>query len=177
MEHSLIMTAFGPDRPGLLATLSETIYAHGGAWFESKLARFAGQFTGILRFDCPDERHDELIEALNALEDLTVKVVKEVKVPHRIVRKLNFDVHGHHHPGIVRSISSVIARIGGNLEELSTERDAAPQPGHVLFRTVGTVAVTEDFDPADLEQHLQALGADITVSVEPVKERQEPVPA
>ncbi len=168
MDHSLVMTVLGPDRPGLLAELSETIYSHGGSWFESKLARFAGQFAGILRFDCPDEKHDEMLEALGSLENLNVQVVKEVKVPHRIVKKLNFDVHGHHHPGIVRAISSVIAKIGGNLEELSTERDAAPQPGHVFFRTVGTVAVVEELDPQEFELGLQALGADITVSVEPV---------
>jgi glycine cleavage system regulatory protein len=170
------MTAIGPDRPGLLALLSETIYSHGGSWFESRLARFAGQFTGILRFDCPDERHDELVAALQSLDGLAVQVVKEVNVPHRIVRRLNFDVHGHHHPGIVRGISAAVARVGGNLEELSTERDAAPQPGHVFFRTIGTVAVTEDTDPASLQSELEALGPDIAVSVEPVTER-EPQPA
>lgn len=172
MEHSLVMTVLGPDRPGLLATLSETVYSHGGSWLESRLARFAGQFTGILRFDCPDEKHDGLLAALEALDGIEVRVVRELHVPHRIVRKLNFDVHGHHHPGIVRGISGVIARIGGNLEELSTERDAAPQPGHVFFRTVGTVAVTEDVNPEVLASELQALGPDITVSVEPVKTRE-----
>lgn len=176
MDHSLVMTALGPDRPGILSTLSDTIYAHGGSWFESRLTRFAGHFAGILRFDCPDEKHDELIEALKGIEDLNVQVVKEVHVPHRIVRRLNFDVHGHHHPGVVRGISAVIARIGGNLEELSTERDAAPQPGHQFFRTIGRVAVTEECDPAAFQQELEALGPDITVSVEPVTE-QEPQPA
>ena len=166
MDHSLVMTVLGPDRPGLLATLSATIYSHGGSWFESKLSRFAGHFAGILRCDCPDERHDELIEALNQLEGLNMQIVKELNVPHRIVKHINFEVHGHHHPGIVRKISSIIAQIGGNLEELSTERDAAPQPGHFLFRTVGCVAVNDDFDSNRLEHMLQDLGSDITVTVE-----------
>ena len=166
MDHSLVMTVLGPDRPGLLATLSATIYSHGGSWFESKLSRFAGHFAGILRCDCPDERHDELIEALNQLEGLNMQIVKELNVPHRIVKHINFDVRGHHHPGIVRKISSIIAQIGGNLEELSTERDAAPQPGHFLFRTVGCVAVNDEFDSNRLEHMLQDLGSDITVTVE-----------
>ena len=66
----------------------------------------------------------------------------------------------------MRKISSIIAQIGGNLEELSTERDAAPQPGHFLFRTVGCVAVNDDFDSNRLEHMLQDLGSDITVTVE-----------
>lgn len=160
------MTVLGPDRLGILASLSETIYANGGTWLESRLTRFAGHFAGILRFDCPDEKHTDLLAALNNLEDLNVQIVKEVNVPHRIVKQLNFDVHGHHHPGIVRSISSVIARIGGNIEELSTERDAAPQPGHFLFRTIGRVAVMQDFEPAELKRMLQKLGSDLTISVE-----------
>lgn len=160
------MTVLGPDRPGLLAQLSETIYSQGGSWLESRLSRFAGQFAGILRFDCPDDRHDAMIDALKSMDDLNIQVVKEVNVPHRVVRKLNFDVHGHHHPGIVRRISSIIARMGGNLEQLSTEREAAPQPGHYLFRTVGTVAVTDDVDPSEFERHLATLGADISFTVE-----------
>ncbi len=166
MDHSLVMTVLGPDRPGLLATLSETIYANGGSWFESRLTRFAGHFAGILRCDCPDERHQEMLDALNTLEGLSMQIVKEVNVPHRIVKHLNFDVHGHHHPGIVRKISSIIAQIGGNLEELSTERDAAPQPGHFLFRTVGKVAVEDGFEIEELERKFQDLGSDITVSIE-----------
>lgn len=160
------MTVLGPDRPGLLATLSETIYAHGGSWFESRLSRFAGHFAGILRCDCPDERHQELADALANLEGLSMQIVKEVNVPHRLVKHLNFDVHGHHHAGIVRKISSIIAQIGGNIEELITERDAAPQPGHFLFRTVGKVAVEEGFELEDLKNRLQDLGSDITVAVE-----------
>jgi glycine cleavage system regulatory protein len=160
------MTVLGPDRLGILASLSETIYAHGGSWLESKLTRYAGQFAGILRFDCPDEKHEELLEALNALENLKVQIVREVNVPRRIVKQFNFEVHGHHHPGIVRSIASVIARIGGNIEELSTERDAAPQPGHFLFRTIGRVAVMQEFGGEELERMLQGLGSDLTVTVE-----------
>ena len=67
MDHSLVMTVVGPDRPWLRAKLAKTIDEHGGSWFESKMARFAGQFAGILRFDCPDEKHDEMLDALNAL--------------------------------------------------------------------------------------------------------------
>ncbi|MDE0593637.1 MAG: hypothetical protein OSB65_00190 [Roseibacillus sp.] len=160
------MTVLGPDRLGILASLSETIYAHGGSWLESRLTRYAGQFAGILRFDCPDEKQEKLLQVLNALEDLKVQIVKESNVPHRIVKPLNFEVHGHHRPGIVRSIASVIARIGGNIEELSTERVAAPQPGHFLFRTIGRVAVMQDFDGEKLERLLQGLGSDLTITVE-----------
>lgn len=92
--------------------------------------------------------------------------MKETNVPHRTVKQLNFEAHGHHRPGIVRNIASVIARIGGNIEELSTERDAAPQPGHFLFRTIGRVAVMQDFDGEKLERMLQGLGSDLTVMIE-----------
>lgn len=165
MNHSLVMTVLGPDRPGLLEKLSATIDAHGGSWFESRLAQFAGYFAGILRFDCPDDQHDALLEALDHLAGLEVKVVREVDVPKRVTKKLNFNVMGNHHTGLVRQIAATITRAGGNMEELISERDPVPVPGHVVFRAIGTVSVVKDFDETKLIDALQALGSDLSVSV------------
>ena len=170
VTHSLVMTVLGPDRPGLLAELAGVIDANGGSWFESRLSRFAGQFAGILRFDCPDEKHDRMIEALKSLDNLNVQVVKEGTPPHRSTKSLDFDVRGHHHPGLIRNISATIAQVGGNLEEFITERDAAPQPGHFIFRSIGRVQVVEDFEHSKLRDSLQALGSDLQVIVSPAGE-------
>ena len=161
------MTVLGPDRPGLLAKLAETIDAHGGSWFESRLARFAGHFAGILRFDCHDEQHDELLGALNQLDNLSIQVVREVDVPERVTKRLSFDILGNHRPGFMKQIATAITKVGGNIEELSSERDLCPKAGHILFRAVGTVDVVEDFDVSEIVNALEALGSDLSVSVFP----------
>ena len=134
---------------------------------ESRLARFAGQFAGILRFDCPDEHHDSLLEDLKGFNNLNVQVVREVEVPDRKTKRLSLDIMGNHRPGFMRQVATAITRAGGNMVELSSERDVCPQAGHILFRAVGTIEVVEDFDEAQLGKALEALGSDLSVSVKP----------
>ena len=45
----LVLTYVGDDRPGLVSAVSEKIAAFGGTWLESRSARLAGKFAGILR--------------------------------------------------------------------------------------------------------------------------------
>jgi glycine cleavage system regulatory protein len=63
---SLILTVVGPDRPGLVHTLSEAVATRGGSWLESWTARLAGQFAGIVLVEAPES----LLGDLRALESL-----------------------------------------------------------------------------------------------------------
>ena len=51
----LVLTYVGDDRPGLINAVSEKIAAFGGTWLESRSARLAGKFAGILRVNVPEE--------------------------------------------------------------------------------------------------------------------------
>src|SRR3954470_10320156 len=68
---SLILTVIGSDRPGLVRTLAEAVAAHGGSWLESRMARLAGQFAGIVRVEAPDS----LLADLRALEGQGLRIV------------------------------------------------------------------------------------------------------
>ena len=67
MKTSLVLTCIGPDRPGLVGSLSQVVADHDGNWVESHMARLAGKFAGLLRVEIPAERADELTRALGAL--------------------------------------------------------------------------------------------------------------
>ena len=49
MSVSLVLTVIGPDRPGLVEALSQSIASHDGNWLESRMAKLSGQFAGIVR--------------------------------------------------------------------------------------------------------------------------------
>ena len=53
MSTSLVLTVIGPDRPGLVESLSQTLLAYEASWQESRMLRLAGKFAGILRLDVP----------------------------------------------------------------------------------------------------------------------------
>ena len=61
MKSYLVMTVLGNDRPGLVSSLADTVASHGGNWLESRMARLAGQFAGIVRIECPSETADALV--------------------------------------------------------------------------------------------------------------------
>src|SRR5687768_4630656 len=74
MRTSLVVTVIGDDRPGIVEQLSDRILAAGGNWEESRMARLAGKFAGLLRVSVDAERADALAAGLTTLaaEGLTV---------------------------------------------------------------------------------------------------------
>ena len=68
MMTSLVLTFIGEDRPGLVSLLSEQIAAFDGNWLESRMARLAGKFAGILLVSVPEANVQALSQVLRRLE-------------------------------------------------------------------------------------------------------------
>ena len=74
-QSSLILTLIGPDRPGLVRILAELVAERGGSWLESRMARLAGQFAGIVLVErAAPPRSTALTEALEELQDQGLRV-------------------------------------------------------------------------------------------------------
>lgn len=161
------MTVLGPDRPGLVSSLADTVAEHGGNWLESRMARLAGQFAGIVRIECPTDNLDALICELQlpGTSGLTVLAVREEATEPVARRTLEVDVVGNDRPGIVRKLSAAIASAGGNIEELTTGLESAPMSGHSMFRAHGIVSIPEHIDTTILTAAIERLGEDLTVDV------------
>jgi len=167
MKSSLVMTVLGTDRPGLVSALADTVASHGGNWLESRMARLAGQFAGIVRIECPADTLDALISDLQipGAYGLTILAVREEVAEPVARRTLIVDVVGNDRPGIVRELSAAVAQAGGNIEELTTGLESAPMSGQPMFRAHGIVSIPEDTDTAVLTAAIECLGGDLTVDV------------
>jgi glycine cleavage system regulatory protein len=167
MQSFIIMTVLGKDRPGLVRSLADTVAAHGGNWLESRMARLAGQFAGIIRIECPAAHVDTLIAEFQSptLTGLTILAVREEASEATPRRSISIDVVGNDRPGIVRELSAAIATAGGNIEELTTGLESAPMSGHPMFRAHGTVSLAENSASASLIAAIESLGGDLTVDV------------
>lgn len=167
MRVSIVMTVLAEDRPGLVRTLSETIATHGGSWQESRMARLAGQFAGILRVECPEAEADPLLASLARLESqgLAVQARRERNTTATAGESFALDVVGNDRPGIVRALSAAIAAAGANVEELSTALESAPMSGHPIFHATGRVSLAANADPSELIAAIENLGPDLSVSV------------
>ena len=77
MAEYLVLTVISADKPGLVESLSATVASHGGNWMESRMARLAGQFAGILKVSVEPGRVDALVKDLRELESSGLHVVVE----------------------------------------------------------------------------------------------------
>ncbi len=168
MNSHLVLTILGPDRTGLVEAVADAVAKHDGSWMESRMARLAGQFAGILRVECPASAQAALESDLLSLSGrgLTVSIGADVISGEPSGPILNIDIAGHDEPGIVKRIASSLAALGVNVEELETSLESAPMAGHLLFCTRGKVSLPSDLSPAELIEALEKLGSDLTVDVQ-----------
>jgi glycine cleavage system regulatory protein len=165
---SLILTILGADRPGLVEAVAGPIAAHGGSWLESRMAHLAGKFAGILRVEVEDAQAAPLTAALGLLEGQGLRVVVERDDAPPAPPALRFmvvELEGLDRPGLVKEIAQVLAERGVNIEELVTDRTAAPMSGEQIFRSRAWIHVPPRVDAAELRGRLERLAVDLMVQV------------
>jgi glycine cleavage system regulatory protein len=168
MLKTLVMTVLGPDRPGLVEQIANTVASQEGNWLESRMCHLSGQFAGIIRVEIDAARADALAAAVQALPALRITVVLEVEPavvakPAGLLGVLN--LVGHDRPGILHQISRVLAGHKVNVEELSSERVNAPMDGSMLFQARIKVLVPPTVAMAQLRADLERIASDLMVDV------------
>jgi glycine cleavage system regulatory protein len=74
-------------------------------------------------------------------------------------------VVGHDRPGILRSVSAVLAQHGLNVEDLASERVSAPMGGGTLFQARATVSVPPGTNLSAVRTDLEKLASDLMVDL------------
>jgi glycine cleavage system regulatory protein len=184
MRTSLVVTVISDDRPGIVEELSEQVLAAGGNWEESRMARLAGKFAGLLRVSVDAERADALAAALAGLRRGGLTVVAEPGFRERLdgvppsgvtraeeFRAFALQVFGSDQPGIVRDISRVLAQHGVNIEELETEVTSAPMSGETLFHARAQLGIPATMSGEQLRTVLETIANDLMVDVTLAEER------
>jgi glycine cleavage system regulatory protein len=164
---SLILTVVGPDRPGLVRALSEAVAARGGSWLESRMARLAGQFAGIVMVEAPES----LVEDLRALEGQGLRIVVQSGSTEPAADAteplLVVDVVGNDRPGIVRDIAQIFTVNGINIEELTTGVASGSFSGGTLFRATVFVRAPNAAAVEAMRAGLEQLGNELMVDIQP----------
>ena len=166
MRDTLVLTIIGADRAGLVESLAAKIVAVGGNWEESRMARLAGQFAGILQVTVESARSDELVRSLRTLDNagLQVTVRPTAAPPKPAGARVHLEITGQDRPGIVRDISKILVERGANIEELESTVGSAPMSGETMF-TVKIDLHAPSLDVADLRARLESLAGELMVDV------------
>ena len=167
---TFVLTLLGDDRPGLVSALSSRINAHGASWERSQMSRLAGKFAGIAVVTVADDRYDALVADLEGLgaDGLQVTLDRTDAPDDLAPVHFTLDLLGSDRPGIVAEISSALAALGVNIEDLATDVREAPMAGGTLFEAHAVLDAPADVSSetlsATLEQLADELMVDITLS-------------
>lgn len=165
----LVLTFVGDDRPGLVSAVSEKIAACGATWLESRSARLAGKFAGILLVNVPEARAAELRSSLRLLETtglhLTVEQGAAGADAQPQGRLLKLDIIGNERPGIVRDVTSALTGLGVNIEEFASNLESAPFTGVDMFRARARLRSPNRLSIEELRKALERLAGEIMVDL------------
>ena len=162
MSASLVITFVGPDRAGLVSAVSDAIAAHGGTWAESRLARLAGQFAGIVRADAPKAQAEALEAALRALPGLSLTVTRGGASEAAGQRRRRLALRGLDRPGIVRDATRALAALGVNIAEFETDLRPAPFSGAPMFHAKALLEAPADVSLDAVRDALESLAGEFT---------------
>lgn len=168
MKTSLVLTCIGPDRPGLVESLSGVVADHEGNWVESRMAHLGGQFAGLLRVEVDAAHAADLVQALETLGsgDFRITVAPTGAAGEQTTRQLRLSLVGRDRPGIVRDISRVLSAYRVNVEELETSCTSAPESGEPLFEAKASLHVPADVETDSVQAGLEEIANDLMVDVD-----------
>lgn len=177
----LVLTAIGDDREGLVSALAEQVDLHGGNWLESGLSHLAGKFAGVVLIDVPEDRVQELTDALGDLHqavglrvDVTEAklsstdgaITEDAPGDRALSQVLHLHLVGQDRTGMVREVTSALAVQHASIEDLRTWTSDAPQGGGVLFEAEALVILPEGRDPAEVRDALERIAAELMVDLD-----------
>ncbi len=169
MMRALVLTVIGKDRPGLVETLADLIAKHDSNWDESRMARLAGHFAGVVQIHLPENQAEGFMTALPTLADqgLSVSVLDSdwslANVDHR--NSLQLELVGQDRPGIVREISSKLAALGVSMQDLRTVVESAPMSGERLFRAEAELVLPTQTDSEQIRTLLERLADEMMIDI------------
>jgi len=169
MNHYLALTIIADDRPGIVEKVADMVTSNGGNWLESNMSRLAGKFAGILLVDIAEDKQAGLLGALSTLEAQGIRISGEASKATELTtgEHLGLTVVGNDRPGIVGELSSLLAKLHVNVEELCTNCEDAPMSSEILFRATAKVSLpVSGLNKEQLQEELEALSDDLMVEFE-----------
>ena len=171
--QSLIISAVGSDRPGIVSEISGIINSHGGNIAKSRMTRLGSDFTIIMLVMVDPKWEESLVLALQAIKELfiTTKVTESNTV---IVDKdckdtadENYQIllSGADNEGIVKVLSKYLEKNSINIIEMDTHISHAPISGSPLFNLNASVSIPGEVDERDIQSDLSQISKELGVDI------------
>ena len=156
----LVLTAVGPDRPGLVSEISAMVLAAGANLEDSRMAILGGEFA-LLVLVSGDERAMSEVETRAAAlgERLGLRLLTKATTSRQAARDfLPFQIRvtGVDRPGIVQRVAALLAGRGVNVASLESRLEFAPESGTPMFILEANLEIPSALALADLRRELDS---------------------
>jgi glycine cleavage system transcriptional repressor len=157
----LIVSALGPDRPGIVGELTSHLHEAGANLLDTRMVNLRGQFAMMVLLEAPNAAVEKIASELPQFGrriGLTLTVAEQgvgeaaPHATHGLPYRLK--TYSLDQPGIVARLTGVLRGYRVNIEELTARQESAAFAGNPLFLTEMRLTV-----PADVS--LRELRADI----------------
>lgn len=166
------MTAFGKDRPGIVAQIAQIIFENGCNLEDSNMGRLADEFTLILLLS---GKGDDIQEKLSR----DCKRLEREKDIFVFIRPLDYiipdanngnasciiEVEGIDQTGIVYKISKLLSDHDINIETLKSQKKFSPNSGTALYSMAIKAKISDEMSMDELAKKLDDLAEDLNVDI------------
>lgn len=173
MGTGYIMTAFGKDRPGIVADVSQILYENGCNLEDSTMTLLADEFTLILLFTTGSQGdiEDHLLKECRRLErEKGVSAfLRPVGGPHAVAKtaftERTLHVEGLDKAGIVYKVSRFLADSNLNIVDLVSHIQASPNSGTLFYLMDIHIQIPEGTDMDKVSDGLALVGEELNVDI------------
>ena len=170
MTKKIIVTANGPDKPGLVERITGIIKHFEGNIETSQMTRLVGEFEILILVVIDDKNGDDLLQSLNqsSAEDLTI--CARYATEHPTVKLENYipydlQVKGADHPGIINEITAFLYQKGINIISMSSTVEPSPFSGANLFSMQAQIMVPPDVTISELRKQFSRIEKETNVEI------------
>lgn len=171
MENRYLMTAFGKDRPGIVADVTGVLFENGCNLEETTMTLLADEFTLIMLFSSTNaEIEVQLTRECRRLEkDKGISAFLRPLQQRREISKVPADyilhVEGEDQAGIVYKISRYLADEALNIIDLRSEVRPSPQSGAPLYVMDIHIQAPATDDREGIEEGLAQVADELNVDI------------
>ncbi len=172
MQNRYIMTAFGKDRPGIVADVTSVLYATGCNLEDTTMSMLSDEFTINLLFSSSDAKIEaKLLERCAELEkDKNISAFIRPLKERSAVGQTNatiatIHVEGLDQAGIVYKISQYLADNSLNIIDLKSIVKTTPESGTSLYLMDIHIHLTQGATPESIQTGLDDVAEELNVEI------------
>lgn len=166
----LIITAVGPDRPGIVGELTGHLHSAGANILDSRMVNLRGQFAIVLLIEIAEDaaaRIDRELPEYGKRIGLNLNVSGQTTAPKPLAGlPFRLKTYSNDQPGIVARLTNLLRAHGVNIEELSAWQESAAFAGTPIFITEMRLTVPPGVLLRNLRSELEALCAELNCDVD-----------